>query len=83
MAGSEKFVLPLRRGLTGYALAAALTPVLAILRGQAAAAIAESEAARPIADADRMRNGAARSGQPRPAHAAGRGEGGGQLPALD
>ena len=55
MAGSEKFVLPLRRGLTGYALAAALTPVLAILRGQAAAAIAESEAARPIADADRMR----------------------------
>ena len=55
MAGSEKFVLPLRRGLTGYALAAALTPVLAILRGQAAAAIAESEAARPIVDADRMR----------------------------
>ena len=45
--------------LAGYALAAVLAPVLAvvlaILRGQAAAAIAESEAVRPIAAADRMR----------------------------
>jgi two-component system sensor histidine kinase KdpD len=45
--------------LAGYAIAAVLAPVLAvvlaILRGQAAAAIAESEVARPIAAADRIR----------------------------
>jgi hypothetical protein len=37
---------------------------------QAASAIAEAEAARPIAEADRDPDNTARSGQPRPAHPA-------------
>ena len=72
----------------GRTLPAADRRVLGAFAAYAAAALeqqrltAEAEAARPIAEADRMRAGAARRGQPRPAHPAGLGQGGRHQPAL-